>query len=98
MSYTLAEIAKISGAVLDGDPGKIIKGVATLAAAKPGDLSFLSNRRYVRFLKTSQASAIILSAEYQGDCNADALVCDDLVAPPAQLLRKRRAFVARGMQ
>ena len=87
MSYTLAEIAKISGAVLDGDPGKVIKGVSTLAMAKPGDVSFLSNRRYVRFLKTTQASAIILSADYRDDCETDALVCDDPYLAFARVLR-----------
>src|ERR1700741_3061414 len=37
-----------------------ITGVAPIENAQPGDLTFLSNRKYRRYLATTRASAIIL--------------------------------------
>lgn len=37
--------------------------VAGVEEAGPGDLTFISNRKYVRYLKTTKASAIILSED-----------------------------------
>ena len=87
MSFTLAEIAKISGAVIDGDAGRAINGVSSLTEAKPGDISFLSNKRYVRHLKTTKASAVILSAEYKKLCPVDSLISDDPYLAITKVLR-----------
>ncbi len=43
-----------------GDSETIINGVAPIESAQPGDLTFLSNKRYRRHLATTGASAIIL--------------------------------------
>jgi UDP-3-O-[3-hydroxymyristoyl] glucosamine N-acyltransferase len=43
-----------------GDPETSITSVAPIENAQPGDLTFLSNRKYRRYLATTGASAIIL--------------------------------------
>ena len=43
-----------------GDPETMITGVAPIENAQPGDITFLSNRKYRRYLATTGASAIIL--------------------------------------
>lgn len=63
MKLTLAELAERLGSSYQGDPNCIITGVATLEDAKPGQISFLSNPLYRKFLTTTQASAVILSPE-----------------------------------
>lgn len=57
----LQEIAERLACELDGDGSVEIKRVAGLEEAQPGDLTFLSNVKYQRLLKSTRASAIILS-------------------------------------
>jgi UDP-3-O-[3-hydroxymyristoyl] glucosamine N-acyltransferase len=59
----LSEIAERLGCALEGDPSVEIARVAGLQQAEPGDLSFLSNPKYVDRLKTTKASAVLVSRE-----------------------------------
>jgi UDP-3-O-[3-hydroxymyristoyl] glucosamine N-acyltransferase len=77
MASTLGEIADHIKADLHGDPDRPITGINTLQSAKKGELGFLSNRRYSRFLKTTNASAVILSAADLESCPVNALVLDN---------------------
>ncbi|MEE8321106.1 MAG: UDP-3-O-(3-hydroxymyristoyl)glucosamine N-acyltransferase, partial [Gammaproteobacteria bacterium] len=77
MASTLGEIAEQIKANLHGDPACLIKGLNTLQGARKGELSFLSNRRYLRFLKTTNASAVILSMDDLESCPVNALVMED---------------------
>lgn len=63
MERTLKEIADYLGGQLFGDPGVIIRGLKGITEAGPGDLSFLSNPRYRRYLSTTEASAIVVSPD-----------------------------------
>jgi len=71
---TLGELSRRIGANLRGDPGRGIKGVATLDAAGEGELSFLANRAYKRHLAHTRAAAVILAPRDAPDCPVDALV------------------------
>ena len=64
MGYKLGELAEIIGAELRGDPECRVDGVATLARAGLGDLSFLHNRRYRSDLATTRASAVLLEQQF----------------------------------
>jgi len=57
----LREIAERLGCRLDGDGEVEIAGVAGIADAGPGDLTFLANPRYTHALQTTRASAVILA-------------------------------------
>lgn len=73
----LAELANSLSAELHGNAELNITGVATLDSAQDGDLTFLFNRRYKKFLKVTRASAVILSASDLPDCPVAALVVSD---------------------
>jgi UDP-3-O-[3-hydroxymyristoyl] glucosamine N-acyltransferase len=55
----LAELAERLGCRVEGDPELEITGVAGLAEAGPGDLTFLANPRYRRVVSKTRASAIV---------------------------------------
>lgn len=61
--YTLAELADVIGATVKGDVNCKIYGVASLANAKLGDVSFLEDKKHACLLETSEASAIVVSKE-----------------------------------
>ena len=56
----LQEIAQKLGCAYEGDPTLEIHSVASLAEARPGELSFLSEARYLPLLEQTQASAVIV--------------------------------------
>lgn len=74
IKFTLAEIAKLIGTELKGDPNSIIIGINTLSNAKNGELTFLDNPRYHKYLAETQASAVILTAKDAEDCKTNALI------------------------
>jgi UDP-3-O-[3-hydroxymyristoyl] glucosamine N-acyltransferase len=56
----LAELAQKLGCRLEGPPELEIRGVAGIELAEPGQLTFFTNRRYFRLLKTTRASAVLV--------------------------------------
>lgn len=62
--YRLEEIARLINADLKGDPSCLINGIMTLQNAKPGQISFLDNPRYLKYLIHTKASAVILRPEH----------------------------------
>ncbi|AQZ93280.1 UDP-3-O-(3-hydroxymyristoyl)glucosamine N-acyltransferase [Halopseudomonas phragmitis] len=61
VSLTLSELAQLLDARLLGEGGGRITGLATLQEAGPGQLSFLANPQYRKYLATSQAEAVLLT-------------------------------------
>jgi len=59
----LAELAQKLGCVVEGDANLEITGVAGLEDAQPGELTFLANRKYVRALASTRASAVLIAKE-----------------------------------
>lgn len=75
MGITLGELAGRIGAELHGgSPETGVDAVATLASAGPGEISFLANRNYRRFLAGTRAAAVILAPEHVAECPVPALV------------------------
>lgn len=72
--YTLAELTEGLDIVIQGDPKCVIKGIATIQDAQPGQIAFLVNPLYKKYLSTTQASAVILSAEDAEGCPVNALI------------------------
>lgn len=73
----LAELAQRVGAQFHGDADCVIDGVDILPLAGKGKISFLSNRKYRKYLAQTQASAVILSADDLSHCRTNALVADN---------------------
>lgn len=59
MKKTLAEIAGIIGGEVVGDGSVIITGLNGIREAKPGELTFVINSKYVALAEKTKASAII---------------------------------------
>jgi len=60
----LGLIAQQLGCELKGDANIDIQRVTGIDEAKPGDLTFLSNRKYASSVKTTSASAVILEPSF----------------------------------
>lgn len=58
---SLPDLARLVGGRLHGDPDRTVNGVAPLETAGPDDLSFVANPRYVRYLETTRAAAVLAS-------------------------------------
>ncbi len=63
VTRTLAELAAILGGEVVGDGSVVIRGVAGIREATPGDLTFLANARYESYLLETRASAVICSRD-----------------------------------
>jgi len=74
--YSLDEIASALGGVVVGDGSTIIQRVASLANAKAGDISFLSDSKYLKTLNASHASAYVLSHENVALSDAPRILVD----------------------
>jgi len=73
----LSEIAKRLGCRLDGDGDTEIVRVAGIQQAGPGDLTFISNPRYLPDLETTRASAVIVGSAAPATPSCATLRCDD---------------------
>ena len=70
MTFTLQELATLSGAELIGDPKLQITGAASLGEATPGEISFFANRKYIGLLRKTRASAIFVPPDFAEPINA----------------------------
>jgi len=68
--YSLGQLAELLGGSVRGDAQRVITGLATLQDAGPGQLSFLANSQYRKYLAETRAAAVLLTSEeaerYQG--------------------------------
>jgi len=77
LAMQLGDLARQLGVELRGDAGITVSAVGTLQNAGPDALSFLSNPSYQRFLKTTRAAAVVLSAEQADACPVAALIAEN---------------------
>ena len=59
-TWTTGELAARLGAVLEGDPARVLTGVADLRAAGAGQVSFAGNPKYLPAVAASRAEAVIV--------------------------------------
>lgn len=76
-TYTAGQIADRLGLELRGDGDVRLTGVASLAAAGPGQLSFLANPRYRGELATTAAGAVIVTGSEAGNRKGTVLIARD---------------------
>ncbi len=77
MSSTLAQIAQYINGNVIGDANYSVSSVGTLSNADSTQLSFLSNPKYKKFLKQSQAGVIIVSKGMSEYVMTNAIEVDD---------------------
>lgn len=76
----LAELAEQIGAKIDGDGGIEINAAAPVDSAGKGDITFIANKKYLKHLESTNASAIILDF--------------DIPAPNLTALRHKNPYYA----
>lgn len=67
MSMTLRELAERVGGEVVGDDTILLSGVAGIREATTGQLTFLSNPKYERYLATTAASAVVVSEAHRAE-------------------------------
>ena len=72
--FTLKTIADLIGAhIEDQCASQLVTGAAPIEYAESGQITFLSNKRYMRYLADTEAIAIILPKDFSGVCRPVAL-------------------------
>lgn len=75
MELKLSDIATKIGAVLEG-PDLIISGLSTLEEAKPGTLTFVTSKKYRKYIPACKASALIAPPDIKSETHS-LIVKDD---------------------
>lgn len=86
--FTLGELAQALQARLDGDPARVVTGVAPLDTAGPDQISFLTDARYHDAARASRAGAFLAPRDVS-DLPAPVLHC---AAPQQALIDLLRLF------
>jgi len=63
-TLTVADLAARLGGVCEGDATPIIRGVAGIRDAQPGEVAFVANLRYAADVATTRASAVIVATAW----------------------------------
>jgi UDP-3-O-[3-hydroxymyristoyl] glucosamine N-acyltransferase len=82
----LSELAQKLSCRLEGDPNVDIHGVAGIDHAKPGQITFLANRRYFPLLHSTRASAVFVEDGIK--------MARDAGLPPIAALRSSNPYLA----
>jgi len=77
MQVSLSDLAKQTGAKLDGDGDCLIERISEISTAVAGDIAFVSNPKFKVFLKETKASAVILKDDLLESCPVSSLVTDN---------------------
>ncbi len=85
LTKTLADIAEHIDAQIDGDPRCEITGIAALDEAVPGQISFLYNPKFAKYLPETQASAVIVTSDFAKHCQVNTLITKDPYTAYARL-------------
>lgn len=72
--FTLGQLATALKTTVDGDPTRVVTGVASLEAAGPEHIAFVADSRYRRAALASRAGAFLAAEDVQ-DLPAPALRC-----------------------
>lgn len=99
-SYTLDELAALTGAAVHGNGDIFVKEVATINHAKSDQITFLANPLYRKHLATTQAGAVILSPTDVAACPTNALISPNpyaTYAHIAQLLAPPNTYTVVGI-
>ena len=75
--FTLIEIANFLSSDFVGDGEQTLNSLATLQTASAGELSFIANKSYQKFLASTEASAVILSPDDLEHYSGNAIVSDN---------------------
>jgi UDP-3-O-[3-hydroxymyristoyl] glucosamine N-acyltransferase len=76
MEMTLKEIARILDGTVIGRDDVIIKNIMSIEEANEGDLTFIANKKYLKKMKLTQASAILVPPQTVAEVKNLIIVAD----------------------
>lgn len=90
MNITPEVIASLTGGKIEGEKDRPITGFAKIEEAKKGDISFIANPKYTHYASTTEASALIVSDDFQtpANCKATLIRVNDPYSTLATLMGK----------
>ena len=77
ISFTLKELSKIIDASITGDENIVISNIAPIQEANRNSITFLSNKKYSKFLDTTLAGAVIINSNLETNSSVNLLKCSD---------------------
>ncbi|HEV3023799.1 MAG TPA: UDP-3-O-(3-hydroxymyristoyl)glucosamine N-acyltransferase [Pirellulales bacterium] len=86
MAVSLAELAKLVGGDVLGEGSTAINGAATLSAARPGEISFVSSAEKAQRIAQTAASAVVVPRTLAPE-KLPAIQVDDVAAAFAAIVR-----------
>lgn len=87
MVLTVENIAQQIGGIVRGDGTIEISGASDIGSAKKGQITFLSNDKYLEKAKSTRASAILISQQWSDiDFEVPTIAVDNVYASLAELL------------
>ena len=86
---TLGDAAEALGLAFRGDPSLTLDRLAPISQAGVGDLSFIAQKKFAKFLLASEAAAVICPEAWVGEFSGAVLFSDD---PYADFARATRLF------
>ncbi len=66
MEVTVKFIADLIDAEIFGDENAKVSNIATIESAKKGDLTFIANKKYLKYINSTGATAVILEKYIEG--------------------------------
>jgi UDP-3-O-[3-hydroxymyristoyl] glucosamine N-acyltransferase len=80
MKMTLAEIAVFLGGTVVGADNTVIENIRSIEEANEGDITFIANKKYLKKLKLTKASAVLVPPQTAADGRNLIVVADPYVA------------------
>jgi UDP-3-O-[3-hydroxymyristoyl] glucosamine N-acyltransferase len=77
VQLTARDIARIVQGELSGNPDEPVTGVAGIKEARPGDVTFVANARYLPALKTTHASVVLVAKNNRLDSTRTLVYVDN---------------------
>lgn len=65
MEFTLAQVAAILQGKIEGDENQKVSRLDKIQEGKPGGISFLANEKYVSYIYDTEATAVIVSKDFE---------------------------------
>jgi UDP-3-O-[3-hydroxymyristoyl] glucosamine N-acyltransferase len=84
-SYTIAQLAALTGATVVGSDDIIISEVGTINDALPHQVTFLANPLYRKYLPSTKAGVVVLTAADAEECPTNALISPNPYATYARI-------------
>ncbi|WP_347331947.1 UDP-3-O-(3-hydroxymyristoyl)glucosamine N-acyltransferase [Marinimicrobium locisalis] len=99
VAHTLSSLARLLGVDYEGDPECPLSALATLQSAGPGQVSFIANPVYRKYLAQTQASAVIMAPALASDFSGNKLLTEKPYEAYARLTKlfDQRLAVPRGV-